>query len=67
MQIKVKRPDVQASPPKHEPIPAPTLPEQESGAAEHVYEDRQDAAFDPKGDRAPSGDDRAPASENKRR
>lgn len=52
MQIKVKRPDVLASPPKHEPIPAPRLPEDESND-ERVYEDRQDAAFDPKGDRAP--------------
>jgi hypothetical protein len=38
---------------RHQPVTsAPTAPDEE-----RVYEDRQDAAFDPRGDRAPASDD----------
>ena len=57
MQIKFRPSGIQAAPkqPTREELPPP--PDGEAGDVERTYEDRQDAAFDPKGDRAPDEDD----------
>jgi len=57
MQIKFRQSGVLAAPkqPTRDEVPQPA--DGDAGDNEHTYEDRQDAAFDPKGDRAPDEDD----------
>lgn len=53
MKIKVWRNGGDTAMPQRSPAPQPKLPDGKPDAAERSYEDAQDAAFDPRGDRAP--------------